>query len=106
MLDRRLDCLRQNYPPRACRAHSPHSRAAGHGGAAVHQLQLRVEDKAYIHLRDNAHRTLLRGLHAGTAERHVKSTQLVQLHLVTVGKVALNLLYQGFDDVLYVALSS
>lgn len=33
----------------------------------------------------------------------MKSTQLVQLHLVTVGKVALNLLYQGFDDVLYVA---
>ena len=71
---------------------------------AVHQLQLLVGDKADIHLRDIAHRTFVRGLHAGTAERHVESAQLVQLHLVAVGKVALNLLHQGFDDVLHVAL--
>ena len=32
----------------------------------------------------------------------MESAQLVQLHLVAVGKVALNLLHQGFDDVLHV----
>lgn len=79
-------------------------RTAGGSRTAVHKLQLLVGHKADIHFGDIPHRAVFRLLHTRTAKRHVKRAELVQLHLVAVGKVALNLLHQGFDDVLHVAL--
>ena len=84
-----------------CKGHI--GRASGGGGAAVHQLQFLVGDKAYVHFGDIPDGAILRLFHAGAAESHVKRAEQVQLHLVAVGKVGLYFLHKGFDDVLHVA---
>ena len=79
-------------------------RAAGGSRTAVHKLQLLVGHKADIHFGDIPHRAVFRLLHTRTAERHVKRAELVQLHLVAIGKVRLDFFHKGFDYVLHVTL--
>lgn len=79
-------------------------RAAGGSRTAVHKLQLLVGHKADIHFGDIPHRAVFRLLHTRTAERHVKRAELVQLHLVAVGKVRLNLFHKSLYHVLHIAL--
>jgi len=78
-------------------------RAAGGSRTAVHKLQLLVGHKADIHFGDIPHRAVFRLLHTRTAERHVKRAELVQLHLVAVGKVRLNLFHKSLYHVLHIA---
>ena len=79
-------------------------RTAGGSRTAVHKLQLLVGHKADIHFGDIPHRAVFRLLHTRTAERHVKRAELVQLHLVAIGKVRLDFFHKGFDYVLHVTL--
>ena len=78
-------------------------RTAGGSRTAVHKLQLLVGHKADIHFGDIPHRAVFRLLHTRTAERHVKRAELVQLHLVAVGKVCLNLFHKSLYHVLHIA---
>ena len=79
-------------------------RTAGGSRTAVHKLQLLVGHKADIHFGDIPHRAVFRLLHTRTAKRHVKCAELVQLHLVAIGKVRLDFFHKGFDYVLHVTL--